>query len=72
MWIAIHILAHRNILVTLRTGYLRPHRRPLVRHRRALQPLAGQLDAVLGGGNGSSDQLGSMLGALGGVFGKQA
>ena len=35
------------------------------------EPLAGQLDAVLGGGSGSSDQLGSMLGALGGVFGKQ-
>lgn len=34
------------------------------------EPLAGQFDAVIGG-SGSSDQLGSMLGALGGMFGKQ-
>lgn len=34
------------------------------------EPLAGQLDAVIGG-SGSNDQLGSMLGAFGGMFGKQ-
>lgn len=35
------------------------------------EPLAGQLDAVLGGGQGGADQLGALLGSLGGMFGKQ-
>lgn len=33
-------------------------------------PIAGQLDAVLGGG-GNADQLGAMLGGLGGMLGKK-
>lgn len=35
------------------------------------EPLAGQIDTVLGGGSPGADQLGSALGALGGLFGKQ-
>lgn len=34
------------------------------------EPIAGQLDAVLGG-SVDPNQLGSMLGALGGLFGKK-
>ena len=35
------------------------------------EPLAGQIDAVVGGGAGGIGDLGNVAGALGGLFGKK-